>query len=70
MNKILVKSKIVLSADGRCLITYFWKRTFLCFGYWYPFGGSSGSKQSDKKVSKINDESVSNVLYDNFITGL
>lgn len=69
MAKTLVKSKIVLEDDGKSLVTYLWKKTFLCFGYWYPFGTSCGSKISDEKINRINDESVSKLFYDNFIKG-
>ena len=69
MKKTLVKSKIVLEDDGKSLVTYFWKKTFLCFGYWYPFGCSSGSKISDEKLNRINDDSVSKLFYENFIRG-
>ena len=43
-SKTLVKTKIVLEDNGTSLVTYFWKPTFLFFGYWYPFGSSCGSK--------------------------
>ena len=69
MDKTLVKSKIVLEDDGKALVTYLWKKTFLCFGYWYPFGVSCGHKISDKKLNRINDEEVSKLFYDNFIKG-
>lgn len=69
MKKTLVKSKIVLEDDGKSLTTYFWKRTFLCFGYWYPFGSISGGKISDEKLNRINDDSVSKLFYENFIRG-
>lgn len=68
MKKILVKSKIVLEDNGKTLITYMWKKTFLCFGYWYPFGCCSyGGKISKQKLCTITDDSVSKVLFDNFI---
>lgn len=67
-NKTLVKTKIVLSQDGEGLVTYFWKKVFWIFGYWYPFGCCSG-RISKSHVSKINDNNVSKVLYDEFITG-
>lgn len=70
MKKTLVKTKIVLEDDGTSLVMYFWKKTFLCFGYWYPFGCSCSSKISDEKVNRINDETVSKQLYDNFISGI
>ena len=69
MKKTLVKSKIVLEDDGKSLVTYFWKKTFLCFGYWYPFGCSSASKISAEKLNRINDDSVSKLFYENFIRG-
>jgi hypothetical protein len=70
MEKTLVKSKIVLEDDGKSLVTYFWKKTFLCFGYWYPFGSSSGvSKISEEKLNRINDNEVSKLFYENFIKG-
>lgn len=66
--KTLVKSKIVLEDNNKTLITYMWKKTFLCFGYWYPFGSScSNVKISEKKLNKITDENVSEVLFNNFI---
>ena len=71
MKKTLVKSKIVLEDNGTTLVTYLWKRTFLWFGYWYPFGCSSSlGKISDERLSKINDESVSKLFYDNFIRSI
>jgi hypothetical protein len=71
MKKTLVKSKIVLEDNGKSLVTYFWKRTFLWFGYWYPFGSSItiGGKISEEKLSRINDNAVSNLFYDKFIRG-
>lgn len=70
MKKTLVKSKIVLEDDGRSLVTYLWKKIFLCFGYWYPYGCSTGSKISDEKLSRITDNAVSTLFYDNFIRGV
>jgi hypothetical protein len=68
MNRTLVKSKIVLEDDGCALVTYLWKRTFLWFGYWYPFGTSSSNmKVSAEKLNKINDNAISDVLFTNFI---
>lgn len=68
MKNTLVKSKIVLEDDGKSLVAYFWKRTFLWFGYWYPFGcSSSGRKISDEKLQRINDDSVSELFFNNFI---
>jgi len=67
-KKTLVKTKIVLEDDGKTLVVYFWKRIFLCFGYWYPFGCSSGSKQGENKIKRITDDAVSKLFYDNFIT--
>lgn len=70
MKKTLVKSKIVLEENGTTLTTYFWKRTFLCFGYWYPFGTSSSSaKVSEDKLNRVNDKAVSKLLYDRIIRG-
>lgn len=69
-NKALVKVKIVLEDNGGSLVTYMWKKTFWIFGYWYPFGSSSCMStgiQSNNKISKITDNNVSKVLYDNFI---
>ena len=67
MKKTLVKTKIVIEDNGRSMVTYFWRRTFLCFGYWYPYGSSSGnSKISDEIINKINDDSVSTLLYNEF----
>jgi hypothetical protein len=66
MKKTLVKSKIVLEDDGESLTIYFWKRTFLWFGYWYPFGSLSGRKRSEEQLNRINDNSVSKLLFDNF----
>ena len=68
--KQLVKAKIVLENDGKSLVTYLWKRTFLCFGYWYPFGSLSSSvKLSNRKLDKINDEAVAKLFNENFIKG-
>jgi hypothetical protein len=70
MKKTLVKSKIVLEDNGKSLIVYFWKKTFLCFGYWYPFGCSSSiSKISDEKINRINDNTVSELFYENYLKG-
>lgn len=71
MKKTLIKTKIVLEDNGSCLVTYFWKRTFLCFGYWYPFGScSSNAKISEHKIKRINDDNVSRLLSDNFLRGI
>jgi hypothetical protein len=67
MKKTLVKSKIVLENNGTALVTYIWKRTFLCFGYWYPFGSSSGTKIPKEKINRITDNAVSKLFYDKFI---
>jgi len=68
MNKILVKSKIVLEDDGKSLVIYFWKRSFLCFGYWYPFGSSCANFKIEKEaISFINDKTVSNLLNTHFL---
>lgn len=70
-EKTLVKTKIVLEDDGKTLVTYFWRKTFLCFGYWYVFGCSSGSvNRNEERISRINDNTVSKVLFDNFISGI
>lgn len=70
MSKTLVKTKIVLENNGKSLVVYFWKRTFLWFGHWYPFGASSSTdKISKEKINRINDNAVSELFYDNFITG-
>jgi hypothetical protein len=71
-KKNLVKCKIVLEDDGRTLTTYFWRKTFWIFGEWYPFGVSStmgnGQNSSQKKRAEdITDDSVSKVLFNNFI---
>ena len=69
MKKILVKSKIVVENETD-LVTYFWKKTWWIFGYWYPFGCSSSTqKVSDEKINRINDKNVSKVVFDNFIIG-
>lgn len=69
-DKTLIKTKIVLEQNGSGLVTYFWKKTFWIFGYWYPFGcHSCGGLISESKISKVNDNNVSKVLYDEFITG-
>ena len=68
-NRTLVKSKIVLEDDGRGLVIYLWKKTFWIFGYWYPFGCSSGiSKFPKERIDKINDNAISAVLFDNFVS--
>lgn len=70
MKKTLIKSKIVLEDDGKSLVIYLWKKTFLCFGYWYPYGCSSGSSiVSDEKLKRINDDNVSELFFNNFIRG-
>lgn len=70
MKKTLVKSKIVVEDNGKSLVTYFWKKTFLCFGYWYPWGSSTGlSKISSEKINRINDEAVSKLFFEKFIRG-
>ncbi len=67
-NKTLTKSKIVLEDDGKGLTIYFWKKTFWIFGYWYPFGSSSGnSKIQSYLIDRIDDNAVSKVLYDEFL---
>ena len=66
-NKTLVKAKIVLGDNGTTLVTYLWKHTFFIFGYWYPFGSASSLKFSDQKISRINDNEMSKVLYEKFI---
>jgi len=69
MKNTLVKSKIVLESDGTSLVIYLWKPTFLCFGYWYPFGVTcGGSEIPSEKISKINDDSISDVLFENFLS--
>ena len=68
MNKTLVRSKVVLEDDGKALVTYLWKKTFWLFGYWYPFGTVyNGSKIPDKRVNRITDELVSDVLFENVL---
>jgi hypothetical protein len=70
MKKTLVKTKIVLEDDGTGLVVYFWKRTFLFFGYWYPFGSSSSTGQVEKeKLNRITDDEVSKLFYEKFIRG-
>jgi hypothetical protein len=66
-DKTLVKAKIVLSDDGKSLITYMWSKTFWRFGYWYPFGARNGGLVSEEEISNINDNTVSKVLFENFI---
>jgi hypothetical protein len=69
-DKTLIKTKIVLEQKGTGLVTYFWKKTFWIFGYWYPYGCCScGGQISESKIGKVNDDNVSKVLYDEFITG-
>lgn len=65
----LVKAKIVLSDDGKSLITYMWHKTFCKFGYWYPFGARNGGVVSKEELANINDDTVSKVLFENFIEG-
>lgn len=70
MKKTLVKTKIVLEDDGTSLVTYFWKRTFLWFGYWYPYGSSSSdSKISNTKIDRITDDNISKLFYENILRG-
>lgn len=68
-NKQLVKTKIVLEDNGKNIVVYFWKKTFWIFGYWYPYGSCSSSLDLTKKAKTINDDTVSKVLYNNFISG-
>jgi hypothetical protein len=67
MKKTLVKTKIVNEGEG--ITIYFWRKTFLWFGGWYPFGSMScQNKNTVKRIAdKITDDSVSEVLYTNFI---
>lgn len=67
-NKTLVKTKIVLEEDGRTMTTYVWEKWFWIFGMWIPHGTISGiHKLEGKRISNITKESVSKVLYENFI---
>jgi len=67
-NKTLVKSKIVLEDDGKSLVILFWKKTFWFFGYWYPFGSLCGNyKLSDERINNINDDLVSELLFENIL---
>jgi len=70
-SKTLVKTKIVLEDDGKSLVTYFWEKSFWIFGHWYPFGCSTsfGSKVSDEKLKRINDNEVSKLIFENIIRG-
>lgn len=65
----LVKAKIVLSDDGKGLVTYMWNKVFWKFGYWYPFGARNGSTVSIEELARINDDTVSKLLFENFIDG-
>lgn len=70
MNKTLIKTKIVLEDEGKSLVTYFWKRTFLCFGYWYPYGCTShNNKISEERINRINDGEVSKLFLNKFFKG-
>jgi hypothetical protein len=63
----LVKTKIVLGDGGTSVTTFFWKKWFWIFGYWYPYGTHASSRLLD--VRHINDDNVSIYLYkmiDNF----
>jgi hypothetical protein len=66
--KTLVKVKIVVEDEGRALTVYFWKRRFLCFGYWYPFGCSSSNVVPKEKLDKINDDAISKLIYENVLS--
>lgn len=65
----LVKAKIVLGDDGKSLITYMWNKIFWIFGYWYPFGGRNGVIISKEELANITDDTVSKLLFENFIEG-
>jgi hypothetical protein len=67
-RKTLVKTKIVLEDKGTGLTTYFWKKTFWIFGYWYPYGTACGPDMTPK-AKIVNDDNVSKVLFDEFISG-
>jgi len=70
MKKILVKTKIVNEDEG--ITIYFWRKIFLWFGEWYPFGSMSCQNTNTVKriADKITDDSVSEVLYTNFINSV
>ena len=71
MNKTLVKTKIVLEDNGKSIVVYFWKKSFLVFGYWYPYGSTTSlSKIDDDKVKRINDTKLSEIIYEKFLRGL
>ena len=64
-RKTLAKSKIVVEDNGTSLTIYLWKKTFWFFGYWYPFGNTCGNHEfSKERLSKINDNAVSERLFD------
>lgn len=58
----LVKTKIVSDKTGMTI--YMWRKTWWIFGYWYPFGHTSRNYPS----TIINDDSVSQVLFDVFLS--
>lgn len=60
--KTLIKTKIVLDSQSR-IVTYMWKKVFLCFGYWDMYGCTSDLKNIDK----ITDNNISKIFYDKFI---
>jgi hypothetical protein len=63
----LVKAKIVLSDDGKGLVIYMWNKVFWIFGYWYAFGARNGVIISKEELANINDDTVSKLLFENFI---
>jgi hypothetical protein len=66
-NKQLVKCKICLENNGSNLVFYYWERTFLCFGKWHALGVHQEFLISENQLSKITNESVSQILCDTFL---
>jgi len=57
----LVKTKIV--SDNSGITIYMWRKSWWIFGYWYPFGHTS-----NRITNMIDDNRVSKVLFDNFLS--
>jgi len=65
MKNELVKFKIVVEDYGTGLTIYYWEKFFWIFGFWVPYG--SVSSNGKIPTDHINIDTVSKVLFDNFI---
>lgn len=66
MKKTLVKCKIVhqKTKHEATISIMLWKRVFLCFGYWYPFGVKTYyHNRHEQELKDINDDMVSKILH-------